>query len=219
MTKFDIKIVSDTVCPWCYIGKKRLDRGIAAFQAAHPDSHDSFSITWLPYYLNANSPKTGRDKREYYVSRFGEQRANAMFDRLAAIGKDEGIPFRFGGKVGNTRDSHRLIQLGKSKGAATQTRVVEELFHAYFEAEQDITSHQALLAAAVKAGLARAEVEACLRSDQYGGQVDAEVHQAQVQHISGVPNFTIQGQYGVSGAQDPDTFVQLFEKIQAAEAQ
>lgn len=157
------------------------------------------------------------DKTAFYISKFGEDRVGVMFDRLAQIGRDCGINFKFGGKTGNTRDSHRLIQLGKSKSPAIQTRVVEELFAAYFEQEGDITDHKILKAAAVKAGLEEKEVEEWLESDKGGPEVDKEVEEAQMNQISGVPNFTVQGKYEVGGAQDAGVFLRLFEKIKAAE--
>jgi len=140
-----------------------------------------------------------------------------IFERLNAAGKDVGINFKFGGKTGSTRDSHRLIQLAKTKGPQVQTRLVEELFKAYFENEQDITSHDVLREAGVKAGLEEAEVREWLESDKGGKEVDEEVMHAQMANISGVPNFTIQGKYEVGGAQDPAAFVQLFERLKAIE--
>ena len=160
----------------------------------------------------------GVDKAAYYKARFGEERTAMIFERLAQTGKDAGINFKFGGKTGNTRDSHRLIQLGKSKSPAIQTRVVEELFSAYFENEGDITSHAVLTNAGVKAGLDEKEVKEWLASDKGGKAVDEEVEQAQQNQISGVPNFTIQGKYEVGGAQDPGVFLRLFEKIKAEQA-
>jgi len=217
MTNFNISIVSDTVCPWCYVGKNKLERGISAYKAAHPSSNDTFSITWLPYYLNPDAPKTGIDKRAYYKSKFGEDRTAMIFDRLSAVGKDVGINFKFGGKTGNTRDSHRLIQLGKTKGADTQTKVVEALFQSYFENEQDITDRKVLEDAGVKAGLEREEVKAWLESDKGGPEVDKEVREARMNNITGVPNFTLQGMYEIGGAQDPDAFKRIFEKIKEVE--
>lgn len=140
-----------------------------------------------------------------------------IFERLGQVGKDTGINFKFGGKTGNTRDSHRLIQLGKSKSPAMQTRVVEELFAAYFENEGDITNHEILQKAGVKAGLDEKEVKEWLGSDKGGKAVDEEVEAAQLNQVSGVPNFTIQGKYEIGGAQDPGVFLRLFEKIKATE--
>jgi len=217
MTKFDIEIVSDTVCPWCYVGKQKLEKAIKAYKQLHPDSNDTFSTTWMPFYLNPGAPKTGIDKAAYFKAKFGEDRTAMIFERLSQVGKDTGINFKFGGKTGNTRDSHRLIQLGKSKSLAVQTRVVEELFAAYFENEGDITSHEVLRNAAVMAGLDEKEANEWLESDKGGKAVDEEVEQAQLNQISGVPNFTLQGKYEVGGAQDSGVFLRLFEKIKAME--
>ena len=199
------------------MGKKKLEKGIAAYKAAHPDTTDTFSTTWLPFYLNPQAPTKGVDKREHYKTKFGEARAAMIFERLAAAGKEYGIDFNNDGKIGRTRDSHRLIQLGKTKGLEMQTRVVEELFEGFFEHEQDITSHEFLEAAGVKAGLEKEEVKAWLGSDKGGSQVDKEVREAQMKDISGVPNFTLQGMYEIGGAQDPEAFVKIFEKIKEIE--
>ena len=140
-----------------------------------------------------------------------------IFERLSAAGKDVGINFKFGGKTGNTRDSHRLIQLGKTKGPEVETKIVEALFQSYFENEEDITSHDILEAAGVKAGLDREEVKSWLQSDRGGKEVDREVREAQMKNISGVPNFTLQGMYEIGGAQDPENFNRIFEKIKEVE--
>ncbi|KAI9049079.1 hypothetical protein LZ554_006927 [Drepanopeziza brunnea f. sp. 'monogermtubi'] len=217
MTKFDIEIVTDSVCPWCYVGKKKLDKAIEAYKEVHPNSEDTFSMTWMSFYLDPGAPKIGVDKIGYYRAKFGRETTDMMFERLSQIGREVGINFKHGGKTGNTRDSHRLIQLGKSKSPAVQTRVVEELFAAYFENEGDITSHDVLLGAAVKAGLDESEAEDWLRSDRGGPEVDREVEQARLKQISGVPNFTVQGKYEIGGVQDPAVFLTLFEKIKAQE--
>jgi predicted DsbA family dithiol-disulfide isomerase len=111
------------------------------------------------------------------------------------------------------------VQLGKTKGAAVQTRVVETLMEAYFENEQDITSVEALKAAGVKAGLDEREASEWLAGDSGGKEVDLEVREAKMAGISGVPNFMVNGRYEIGGAQDPDVFLGLFERIKAAEKQ
>ncbi|KAF2477776.1 thioredoxin-like protein [Lindgomyces ingoldianus] len=216
MTNFDIKVVSDTVCPWCYVGKKRLEKGIETYKAKHPDSNDSFSTTWFPFYLNPDAPKS-IDKQEYYKAKFGEARTMMMFERLGKLGKTEGINFKFGGRTGNTRDSHRLVQLGKARSPLVQTRVIEELFAAYFENEKDITSEDVLVEAGVKAGLGEAETKEWLENGKGGPEVDKEVQDAYEQSISGVPNFTINDQFEIGGAQEPAAFVQLFERLKKQE--
>jgi len=216
MTNFSISVVSDTVCPWCYVGKKKLEASIAAFKKQHPE--DTFSISWMPYYLNPHAPKVGINKKEYYEKKFGSDRTAMIFERLRQAGQDVGIAFKFDGKTGSTRDSHRLIQLGKKKSPAMQTRVVEELFAAYFENEKDITSREVLVECAKRAGLDEAEAKEWLESGKGGKEVDEEVKFAQMMGVNGVPNFTIQGKYEVGGAQDPGVFLRLFERIKAGEA-
>lgn len=122
-----------------------------------------------------------------------------MQGHLARLGKQVGIDFAFGGKTGNTRDSHRLIQLAKTKGEDMQTKVVEQLFNAYFEVNEDITSKEVLTARGVKAGLPEAEVREWMSSDKGGPEVDKEVGHAQDKFISGVPSFTVNGKYEVQG--------------------
>lgn len=217
MAKFSIEIVSDNVCPWCYIGKNKLEMAINKYQARH-GNEDTFSTTFMPFYLNPDAPQTGIDKASYYSQKFGAERTAMIFSRLSEVGRSVNINFKFGGKTGNTRNSHRLVQLGKTKSPAMQTKVVEALFAAYFENEQDITSMDVLKQAGVTAGLDATEVEDWLASDRGGKEVDEEVLRATRQHITGVPNFTINGQYEVGGAQDPEVFLELFEKIKANES-
>ena len=113
-----------------------------------------------------------------------------MQGHLQRVGASLGINFAFGGKTGNTRDSHRLIQLAKTKGEGMQTKVVEELFNAYFEENEDITDQGVLIARGVKAGLDESEAREWMESGKGGGEVDKEVKQANQKYISGVPNFT-----------------------------
>lgn len=177
---------ADTCAAWCYVGKKRLEKGIAAYKEKHPESNDIFSTSWFPFYLDPSAPKS-IDKQERYESKFGKERTAMMQQRLSQIGKAEGIIFKYGGRTGNTRDSHRLIQLGKTKGPQVQTRVIEELFAAYFENEKDITRQDILIEAGVKAGLEEKEAREWLESGKGGPEVDREVQDAVEQNISGVP--------------------------------
>lgn len=171
---------------------------------------DTFTIHWAPFYLDPSSPKVGVPITERMVQRVGPARLEAMQQRLALMGREEGIKFGFSGKVGNTRDSHRLIQLGKTKGEEVENRVVLELFKRFFEGDGDITSHDMLTEAAVEAGLDKAEVKDWLDSDKGGYEVDQEVQEAYAKDIHGVPHFTIQGKYEVDGAQDAQAFLQAF---------
>ena len=219
MTKFDIEITSDTVCPWCYVGKKKLEAGIAAYKKAHPSWTDEFNVTWMPFQLNPTAPTPGIDKQQFYVDKFGDPaRIRDIHDRLNSIGKENGIAFKFGGRIGNTRDSHRLIQLAKAKGPALQTKLVEQLFAGYFEHERDISSHDFLREAGVGAGLDEQEVEELLASDAKGPEVERELQEARRKMINSVPNFVFQDKYEIKGAQDAEGFRRVFEKLKELEA-
>lgn len=215
MTQYQIEIVSDVVCPWCYVGKQRLDRAIAQHRATHPE--DQFTTTWKPFLLNPSAPRHV-DKEAYYIQKFGQDRTRLMQGHLARLGREVGIEFAFGGKTGNTRDAHRLIQLGKTKGEAVQTRLVEELFRAYFEINEDITDPDVLIASAVKAGLDEDETRKWMDEDQGGGEVDREVADVQ-RKLMGVPSFTVNGKYELQGAEEPSAFLHVFEEIKTASAQ
>lgn len=140
-----------------------------------------------------------------------------MFERMESVGREVGISFSFGGKTGSTRDSHRLIRLGREKGNEVQSKIVDALFEAYFEKEKDITNYDVLTEAGVKAGLKAEEVKAWLEGGNGGKEVDAEVDQARRNGVHGVPNFTLQGKYEMGGAQEPEAFVRIFEKVKALE--
>ncbi|QIW96328.1 hypothetical protein AMS68_001846 [Peltaster fructicola] len=214
MTNYKINVVSDTVCPWCYIGKKRLDVAIKEHQAQNPQ--DTFTTSWYPFYLNPDAPKS-IDKMAYYEKKFGVDRTRMIQGHMKKIGEQYGINFGWDGKTGNTRDSHRLIQLAKTKGEAVQTRVMLELFNMYFEANEDITSVDALIARGVKGGLDEAEVKDWMTTGKGGAEVDKEVAQAQRRFISGVPNFTINDKYEVRGAEEPAAFLEIFESIKESD--
>jgi predicted DsbA family dithiol-disulfide isomerase len=133
-----------------------------------------------------------------------------MSARLQSLGAAEGINFTMKGKLGNTRDAHRLIQLAKTKSPELENRVISELFKSYFEEGGDITSLDMLAAAGEKAGLDRCETRNWLEEGKGGEAVDREVEEAYRKGISGVPNFTINDRYGLSGAQEPETFLAEF---------
>jgi len=150
-----------------------------------------------------------------------------MFKRLAAVGEGEGIAFKFGGNTGLTRDSHRLLwyaaqeeaKQGASSGeiGGLQTRVVEKLFAAYFENEKNITDPRVLLETGVEAGLNREAVEKLLDSEEGGAEVDSEAKAAARRLVTGVPYFMVQGKYAVEGADEPETFLEIFKKVKDEE--
>lgn len=164
-----------------------------------------------------------------YSAKFGAARATAIFERLSVAGEADGIAFKFGGNTGSTRDSHRLLWYAGEEEAkrgisgtsavvgGLQTRVVEQLFRAYFEEEKNITDPAVLLDAAVDAGLDRGEVQKLLDSDAGGAEVDLEAQAASRQLVTGVPYFSVQGKYSVEGADEPETFLEVFEQVKQEE--
>lgn len=158
--------------------------------------------------------------------KFGAERAAAMFKRLSAVGEGEGIIFKFGGNTGLTRDSHRLLWYAGEEEAkhptssgigGLQTRVAEKLFAAYFEEEKNITDPRVLLEAGVNAGLDREAVLKLLDSEDGGAEVDSEAKAAARKLVTGVPFFSVQGKYSVEGADEPETFLEIFEKVKEDE--
>lgn len=224
--QISIDIVSDTVCPWCFVGKRRLEKAIASHQKSHPDT--SFKVTWHPFYLDPTVKKT-EDKTVRYERKFGKARFAQMVPHMEQVGKGEGIKFKFGGKIGNTRNSHRLIAEAGAREGDLQDRLVNALFHAYFEVNEDISSKETLARVAKEVGVFESEEKGMefLNSEERGAEVDKEVDFNQYRRgISGVPHFIIEGkrfssqgcdvvgQAEVGGAQEPRVFQQIFAQAE-----
>ncbi|KAI9676717.1 MAG: hypothetical protein M1822_008280 [Bathelium mastoideum] len=218
MTKFDIKITSDTVCPWCYFGYRRLQKAIALFQKVYPGGkNDTFTVHWAPYYLNPDPPTKSIPIEERLAQRVGTDEVQKIKNILTRTGAGEGIQFKFGGGIGNTRDSHKLIAMAGENSLEMQERVAVELFRGLFEEEQDIASHKFLLRVARTSGLNEDMVKAGLAGDDYGRTVDEEAKYARQSNIRGVPHFKINEQHELSGAQDPSEWMAVFTDIKEAE--
>ncbi|KAG0051365.1 hypothetical protein BGZ83_003831 [Gryganskiella cystojenkinii] len=206
-----IDIVSDTACPWCYVGKKRLEKAITSFKTHHPENKDvQFAVNWHPYQLDPTLSKTPLPKMQMYAKKFGADRAPLIRDRMIQVGKEEGINFTYNGSIVNTLDSHRLIAFAAKKGK--QDEIVEELFKDYFEQDK-CGEIPTLIESAARAGLDREEVKQFLESDQGVEEIQASIEQSKSEGIHGVPNITIQDKYVLSGAQDPETFEQVFNRL------
>ena len=195
-----IEVVSDVVCPWCYIGKRRLEKALAQVGAdARPE------VTWLPFQLNPGMPPEGMPRAEYRRAKFGSvERGRQLDARVAAEGRGEGIEFAFERmeRTPNTFAAHQLIDLAQERGAGGA--VVDALFRAYFEEARDIGERGVLLAIGEAAGLPRAEVEARWADAAQARRV-AQLEESMKQlGISGVPTFILEGKFGVSGAQPPE---------------
>jgi predicted DsbA family dithiol-disulfide isomerase len=223
MTNFRIKAVTDTVCPWCYVGERRLESAQRIWAQQHPSSGDTFTISHQPFQLNPTlerGPTSSTDKKQYYEKKFGADRTKMIFERLRQVGESEGINFNFGGRTGNTRDSHRLVQLAKKYGSDVEQKILSGLYSGYFENERDITDLEVLIDVAVKAGIPAEDFQkALVDSDECGAEVDRAVSHAVFDGINGVPDFTIQDKIKLNGARDVSEFLEAFEYVKKMEEQ
>ena len=192
-----IDVISDVVCPWCYIGKRRLERAVS--EADLP-----LAIRWRPYQLDPTIPAGGKDRKQYLEEKFRDpQRIRQMHEALAAAGEAEGITFEFEriAVSPNTLDAHRLVRWAEDRGC--QDAIVEALFRAYFVDGRDIGDCGVLADLAVECGFDRDLLAARLASDEDRAAVRAEIDQAQRIGVSGVPTFILAGRYGLVGARPP----------------
>ena|SRR5579859_4820205 len=204
-----IDVVSDVVCPWCYIGKRRLEKAINALS----DKID-FEVEYHPFELNPDMPKEGRNQREYLAAKFGgDERYRQITDRTEKTAALEGLKFDFNKqKISpNTRDAHRLIALAKEKGR--QAELKEALMSAYFEKGVDLTQTKNLVQVAAAHGLDARETEVFLMSDRLTEEVKMEEQINHRRGISGVPFYIVNNKYGVSGAQPTEVFIRAFTEI------
>lgn len=177
----------------------------------------SFDVRWHPFFLNPALPREGHDKLEYYNRRFGEFKVRQMIPRMKAVGKTEGINFSYGGKVANSMDSHRLKEWVERKDPSKVDALIESLFAAYFEREQNIGDLDVLEACAREAGMdgARAFLESTELTDEVIAQVSSKRREW---NVTGVPFFVFQDRVAFSGAQDVETLVMLMERVLKADA-
>jgi len=205
-----IDVISDVVCPWCFIGKRKLARALELYAKRNPDA-DPPQVAWHPYQLNPDLPGAGVDRRDYLARKFGGRSAE-IYARITAVGAEVGIPFAFDkvARQPNTLAAHSLIALAGDTGL--QDILVEALFRAYFIDGRDLTANQTLSAIACEAGLARETVDACMTSAQVRERVKAADAQARRIGVEGVPFFLFNRRLAVSGAQDPEVLVDAMLK-------
>jgi predicted DsbA family dithiol-disulfide isomerase len=195
-----IEIVSDVICPWCYIGKRRLEKALALV-----DGSEAPDVTWLPFQLNPGMPAEGMPRAEYRRAKFGSlERGRQLDARVAAEGAGEGIAFAFDRieRTPNTFAAHQLIDLAQEAGVGDA--VVDALFRAYFEQARDTGERAVLLEIAAGAGLPHAEVEARWADAGAARRVAQLEEDMKRLGISGVPTFVLDRKFGVSGAQPPE---------------
>ncbi len=208
-----IDVVSDVVCPWCYIGKRRLEEALARWRSAHPDEPQP-QVTWQPFQLNPDLGPEGMARADYIARKFGDRSGGTPYARIAEVGAEVGIPFAFEriDKQPNTVVAHALIAAAADKGV--QEALVEALFHAYFLEGVDLTSRANLLDIATGAGLAPAEAAHALDDAALREHTLAEEHSARGIGIEGVPFFIFNGKVGLSGAHPAQVILDAMEQAE-----
>lgn len=199
--KFIIDVVSDVVCPWCFLGRKRLENALAM----NPDIEAT--VNWRPFQLDPTIPRQGKDRNRYMQEKFGSSdKIFEIHQQLIELGKEEGIEFDFEAiKISpNTLDAHRLIRWASQATPNVQDAVVGILFSYYFEQGKDIGDRQVLLEAAEEAGMDVAIVDSLLATDADTVGVRQEIDTANQVGVRGVPCFILDQKYAVMGAQSAD---------------
>ncbi|SEO29229.1 Predicted dithiol-disulfide isomerase, DsbA family [Salinihabitans flavidus] len=208
MIKLDI--MSDPICPWCYIGKALLEQALAA----EPDP--PFAIEWHPFQLNPEMPPEGMDRRAYLEAKFGGREAAVKtYAQIAQKAEEAGLSLDFGAiaRTPNTIDAHRLIHWAGIEGR--QQDVVDALFRAYFEEGRDIGEHDTLADIADAAGMDAAAVRRLLTSDADVEEIRTRDAQAREMGVTAVPTFIVAGQHAVPGAQPPELWTRVIAEINA----
>ena len=215
MASLKVSIVSDTICPWCFVGKRRFEKAVKALGGL------SVQVRWRPFFLDPGLPAGGVDKMARYTEKFGAARVAQMLPMMAQVGKTEDIVFDYGGRISNTLTSHALLELAWQRGGAVlQDALVEALFKFYFEGQGDLGDAGALRGVCASAGLAVDEgLEAVLAGrSPLCAEVVAEAEEWRARHgISGVPFFVLENAAGkklqLSGAQEADVIADALERL------
>ncbi len=210
-----LDVVSDTVCPWCYIGKRRLDEALAI------RGQEGIALRWRPFQLDASIPDEGYDRKAYMQAKFGSDpdRARSIGNTIKEYGEALGIAFNFDriARAPNTLDSHRLIRWAGTAGC--QNEMVDILFRRYFTDAEDIGKHEVLLDAAAEAGVDTDIVADLLTRGADRELVRKEESLAREMGIQGVPSFVINAKWVMVGAQETNTLVKMLDKLTAKEAE
>ena len=210
--RLEVDVMSDVVCPWCYIGKRKLDNVCTTFPEL------DFDIRWRPFQLDPTIPPEGMSRHDYLARKFGEDRIASFHERIAEAGAEVGIPFAFDAilRSPNTLDAHRLIRWSHAKGK--QNDLVERLFRLYFIEGQDIGQRDLLVSVADEFDLDGSLVRRLLEDGTDVGSVREEIATAARMGVSGVPFFIFGGKVAVSGAQPEAVMAEAIRRALAAKA-
>ena len=204
--RLQIEIVHDLVCPWCYLGIRRLFRTMRR----RPDM--IYELTWRPFLLNPDMPRSGMSRADYVIRKFGgEDRARRLYGSITEIGTAEGVAFRFDRirRTPSSVDAHRLVRFAARYGRGRE--VVEALFAAHFSDGHDIGDFGVLRAVGLSCGLDAIEVLSFLNSDNDVDAVHADNLRAHRLGINGVPCFVVAGRHAIAGAQEPEVIERLLD--------
>ena len=201
-----IDVVSDVICPWCFLGKRRLDKALSLIPEIKAE------INFRPFFLDPTIPPEGLGRHEYMAAKFGEERLKTIHDPLIKAGKEDDVPYHFDKitRTPNTMDAHRLLRWAKIEGK--QPEIAEALFMAYWSEGRDVGDHEVLADIAAAHGMNREKVLNTLNTDQDKAEVLAETAQAQQMGVTGVPTYIINRKYGVVGAQNAELLAEQIKK-------
>jgi predicted DsbA family dithiol-disulfide isomerase len=203
-----IEIWSDVVCPWCYIGKRRLEHALGEFE--HPGEVE---ITWRSFQLNPDAPREAVPTLDYLIRRFGPE-AQEMVTRVAELARSEGLDLDFGAALTvNTMDAHRMLHLAADDGLAGAAK--ERLLHAHFTEGADLSDPDTLARLLGEVGLDPDRVRAVAAGSEYADAVRADAEEAYELGANGVPFFVIDRKYGIAGAQPAEVFLGALRKAYA----
>jgi predicted DsbA family dithiol-disulfide isomerase len=205
-----IDVVSDVVCPWCYIGKRRIERALELASDVPVEVH------WHPFFLNPWVPREGISREEYLTAKFGSVEAyNRIAQRVVAAANEEGLSYRpdLVRRQPNTIDCHRLIHWADAEGKAAQMK--QRLMELYFRDGGDLTNSDVLVGAASDIGLDSEAVRRRLSTEQDVGLISALAQDASEKGVSGVPTFVFAQKYAVSGAQDSERLARAIRQVSA----
>ena len=209
-----IDVVSDVVCPWCFIGKRRLEKALAIASDVPVEVH------WRPYFLNDWIPVEGIGRDQYLTTKFGSpERYQGIAQRVRAAAAAEGLDYAVDkiNRQPNTRDAHRLIRWADGIGKAADMK--QRLMDLYFTEGADLSNRAVLVQAAADVGLDPEDVRAALDSNKDIAEIEQEVEAAKEAGIQGVPYFILDGKYAISGAQAPEALAQAIEQVSAQAAE
>jgi predicted DsbA family dithiol-disulfide isomerase len=213
-----IDVVSDVVCPWCYIGKRRLEAALSELAQREPALQPS--VRWHAFQLNPDLPAEGVDRRSYLEAKFGGPgRTDAIYARVSAAAQEAGLTLALDAirRQPNTLDAHRLIAWAQAQGVGDASDLVERLFRAYFVEGRHVGDRDELARLAADAGYDRAQARAFLESDALRDEIARSDERARTLGINGVPFFVFNGRVALSGAHEPATLLDAIAQARVAQ--